>query len=457
MIKKPRGINLGLAAGIGAAASLLFGTVTVNDAIRAFGDIWDAALAFVGIVTLSVTLDALGFFKWAALRVARLAGGSGLKLYFYVSLFTASISILFANDSAVLILTPIVLEVVSQLKMNKESRLAYLFAAGLIADTAATPLITSNPVNIVSADFFGYTFIEHLIFMGPVALVTIFISLFVIYIFFRKSIPRSYPSNLVDDLTMGGPVIGPLQLKASILALVAIDLGYVVASLNEIPVSVVICSGALFLLLFYWLTYREKEIVEPPANDPSNADTGAKRISKERKGILGILKEVNWDILVFMVSIFLVVQGLKHAGAIDFFAFLFVETLALPSVFSVLVPSLIVTVSASAMNNWPMTMLGLLSIKQAAISNQLGPQACTTLIFANVIGNNLGPHFFPLGSLAILMWLGVMKKKGLTIRFIDYLKVGAVLSILEVVTASVVLWAEQNYLQISLSLPQLVR
>ena len=187
MIKQPKGINLGLAAGIGAAASLLLGTVSVSDAVVAFGSIWDAALAFVGIVTLSVTLDVMGFFKWAALRVARLAKGSGVKLYFYIALLAASVSILFANDSAVLILTPLVLEIVQQLKLEINGKMAYLFAAGLIADTAAMPLITSNPVNIVSADFFGYSFLEHMVFMAPIAVVTIALSLIVVFLYFRKS------------------------------------------------------------------------------------------------------------------------------------------------------------------------------------------------------------------------------------------------------------------------------
>ncbi|MGB9854870.1 MAG: ArsB/NhaD family transporter, partial [Candidatus Bathyarchaeales archaeon] len=120
MIKRPRGISLGLAAGIGAAASLLLGTVTLNDAASAFVDIWDAALAFIGIVAFSVVLDAMGFFKWAAMKVVKLAAGSGLKLYFYVALLTACTSILFANDSAVLILTPIVLEIISQLKIDAD-------------------------------------------------------------------------------------------------------------------------------------------------------------------------------------------------------------------------------------------------------------------------------------------------------------------------------------------------
>jgi arsenical pump membrane protein len=435
MMKRPKGINLGMAAGIGAISSLLLGTVTINDAFEAFKDIWDAALAFVGIVTLSLTLDDMGFFKWAALRVVKLARGDGLKLYFYVSLLAACVSILFANDSAVLILTPIVLEIVSQLKMDKQSRLAYLFAAGLIADTAAMPLITSNPVNIVSADFFKYSFIEHLIFMGPVAIITIMISLLVVYLFFRRKIPKSYSLALMDTVTTNGVVITSMHLKTSIIALVAIDVGYVVASLNRIPVSVIICSGAFLLLAICFVTSKNEALSK-----------------NEGKGMLVILKEVNWDILFFMVGIFLVVQGLRHAGTDTFFAKLFVWGLALPSALSILVPSLIVTVSASAMNNWPMTMLGLLSIRQAKISNSLNPRDYTSLIFANVIGNNLGPHFFPLGSLAILMWLDTMKRKGLTIRLVDYLKVGSVLSILEVTAASIVLWAELNFLQLELNI-----
>ena len=424
MIKRPRGIRLGYVAGIGAAFSLLFGTVSLGQAAQSFLDIWDAALAFIGIVALSVTLDAMGFFKWAALRVVKLAKGSGLRLYFYVSLLTAAVSILFANDSAVLILTPIVLEIVLQLKIDAKGRMAYLFSAGLIADTAAMPLITSNPINILSADFFQYTFIDHLIFMGPIAIATITSSILLVYVFFRKKVPKTYDVSAVDALTAGTQPISSGLLKLCFATLIAIDVGYVVASLARVPVSLVICSGTVFLVIVYWVTLK-------------TAVLGA-----EKKGLKQLAKEINWDIILFMLCIFLVVQGLETAGIVGLLSSAFVSTSALPSVLGIFIPSIIVTIGASFMNNWPMTILGLFSIEQAVAVAGIGGSTMAGLIFSNVIGNNLGPHFFPLGSLAILMWLETMRRKGVHISLKEYLKIGAVLSIVEVAIASLILWAE---------------
>jgi arsenical pump membrane protein len=427
MIKRPRGLRLGYAASIGAIASVSLGTVSLGDAAAAFMDIWDAALAFIGIVALSVTLDAMGFFKWAAMRVVKLAAGSGIRLYFYVSLLTATVSILFANDSAVLILTPIVLEIVSQLKIDEKGRLAYLFSAGLIADTAAMPLITSNPINIVSADFFKYSFVDHLIFMGPVAVATVASSMLLVYVFFRKKIPKVYDVKLVDVLIGGSQPIAPTLLKLSIGTLVAIDVGYLLASWSRIPVSWVICSGALFLIVVYWVSLR-----------------GVTPFNGEKKGLKRLAKEINWDIVLFMLSIFLVVQGLKNIGITGLLSSILIAGSMFPAVLGVLVPSLVVTIGASFMNNWPMTILGMLSIKEAVAMSNLSGQGLTGLIFSNIIGNNLGPHFFPLGSLAILMWLECMKRKGVNISLRAYLKVGAALSLAEVAIASLVLWTELN-------------
>jgi arsenical pump membrane protein len=421
MIKRPFGIRLGYAAGIGAALSLLLGTVSLGQAAESFLNIWDAALAFIGIVALSVVLDAMGFFRWAALRVVQLAKGSGLRLYVYVTLLTAAVSILFANDSAVLILIPIVLEIVTCLNIDHKGKLAYLFSAGLIADTAAMPLITSNPINILSADFFGYSFLDHLMFMAPIAAVTITSSLLIVYLFFRRGIPKTYNPKAAA-LTSGKPAISPVLLWVCFATLAAVDVGYVLTSLWRVPVSLVICGGAVFLGTVYWVTLKRGN----PVND------------HQQKDLKELAKDINWDILLFMLCIFIVVQGLASAGITALLASALDAASRLPSVLGVFAPSMVVTVGASFMNNWPMTILGMLSIQDIGTS---GAQL-TGLVFSNVIGNNLGPHFFPLGSLAILMWLETMRRRGVSISLKQYLKVGAVVSIVEVAAASLVLWLE---------------
>ncbi len=421
MIRRPRGLRLGYAAGIGAAASLLLGTVTLSQAAQSFLTIWDAALAFLGIVALSVVLDALGFFRWAALRVVQLAKGSGLRLYFYVTLLTALVSILFANDSAVLILIPIVLEIVSSLNIDAKGKLAYLFSAGLIADTAAMPLITSNPINILSADYFGYTFLDHLKFMAPIAAVTITSSILIVYLFFRKGIPKTYNPDAAHALDEGKPVISKGLLRVCFATLVAVDVGYVLTSFARLPVSLVICSGAVFLGAIYWASLKRNGVV-----------------NGEKKGLKGLAREINWDILLFMFCIFLVVQGLETVGIVGLVAAALQASSQLPSVLGIFAPSMVVTVGASFLNNWPMTILGMLSIQHLGAS---GSQL-TGLVFSNIIGNNLGPHFFPLGSLAILIWLETMRRRGVNISLKQYLKVGAVVSVVEVAMASLVLYLE---------------
>jgi arsenical pump membrane protein len=254
--------------------------------------------------------------------------------------------------------------------------------------------------------------------MGPVAVAVLLSSLLLIYVFFRKQIPKTYDIKAAEALTRGKPPISASLLKISVATLVAIDVGYVLTSLNRFPVSLVICSGEVFLVIVYWFTLKH--------NGSANG---------ERKGLVSLAREINWDIILFMLSIFLVVQGLETAGVTNLLASALVATSKLPSALGVFGPSMVVTVGASFMNNWPMTILGLLSIQHAAVTGT----TLTNLIFSNIIGNNLGPHFFPLGSLAILMWMEMMRRKDVNLRLKEYLKVGATLSIVQVAIASLIL------------------
>src|SRR5690554_1246567 len=396
VIWQPRGLGVGWSAALGAAMALLTGVVGVSDIPVVWGIVWNATFTFVAVIIISLVLDEAGFFEWAALHVARWGRGSGRRLFVYLVLLGAAVAALFANDGAALIMTPIVIAMLLALRFTPAATLAFVMAAGFIADTASLPLVVSNLVNIVSADYFDIGFGEYASVMFPVILVSVAATLGVLLWFFRRDIPAGYDVTLLK--APGSAIVDRATFNAGRVVLALLLVGFFVLERLGVPISVVAGAGALALL---------------------GVAARGHRISTRK-----VVREAPWQVVVFSLGMYLVVYGLRNNGLTDHLATL-LDWFAGHGLWAATFGTgLLAAFLSSVMNNMPTVLVGALSID----ASQADGAVREAMVYANVIGSDLGPKFTPIGSLATLLWLHVLAGKGHRISWGQYMKVGLVIT-----------------------------
>jgi len=403
VIVQPRGLGIGWGASIGALLALLLGVVHIQNIPTVWAIVWNATFTFVGLIIISLLLDEAGFFHWAALHMARAGRGRGGVLFPLIILLGGLVAAFFANDGAALILTPIVLAMLLALGFPPKAAFAFVIGTGFIADTTSLPFVISNLVNIVSADFFHVAFRRYALVMIPVDLVAGVATFAVLWAYFRHDIPRHYD---VERLELPASAIkDPLLFHASWPVLLLLLGSYFLAGELSVPVSLLTGIAALVLLLIAWRAWRWGRGAIVPVGR--------------------VLHGAPWQIVVFSLGMYLVVYGLRNAGLTLILAH-GLEGLAARGIWIATIGTgFLMALISAGMNNLPAVLVGTLAIHDL---HAVAPTVREAMMYANVIGCDIGPKFTPLGSLATLLWLHVLARKGQTISWGAYMRVGLILT-----------------------------
>ncbi len=400
---RPRGITEAIAAAGGALLMVLGGYVRLGEAagvLRSQGNVYGF---FLGLMAISALADQAGVFEVMTNRIARWSKGSALKLYLAVFLIGTVITAVLSNDATALILTPVVYVMVTRLRL---SPLPFLFACTFIADTASFLLPVSNPTNILVLNIFGGglgTFLRFLI-LPSLFCIGLNIGLFVWL--FRRDLKQRY--DLVD-LPKVEPA-NPKLLRFAFASLAAIAVTYVLASAFQWPLSIISLAGSL-LLLSGALRYR---------------------CLNWRK----LKSEISWSLFVFITNMFLVVRAIENLGLTAAFG----KGLLHVGGSSALGTTMVVTggtaLGSNLINNVPMTLVMISA--QTAI--QASGRGNATLVYAIILGAALGPNLTTVGSLATMLWLLALRRKGVEISTLEYFKLGITVVPLMIVIGSLLLW-----------------
>ena len=391
VIWQPKGLQIGTTAVIGAIIALVLGVVSLNDVLIVSDIVWDATLAFIGIIILSMVLDEIGFFEWCAIKMAKLSNGNGHLMFVYALILGSFVSALFANDGAALILTPILLAKMRILKLNLKTIVAFLLAGGFISDSASLPFVFSNLTNIVTANYFNIGFAQYFFDMVIPFIVSVTVSIIFLWLILRKDIPKDIDISLLKEPKS---VIKNMNLfYFSWIFLGVLLAGYFVGDAYNLPISIFALGGATVFLIIATLSKAVK---------PKN-----------------IIKTAPWQVVWFSIGLYIVVYGLKNAGLTDYLTIVLKDLSLRGDTIAVLGTGFIAAFLSAIMNNMPTIMI--MDIAMHDIGNQ-------AMIYANIVGCNLGPKMTPFGSLATLLWLHVLSQKGVKIGFWEYSKFGLIVT-----------------------------
>ncbi len=404
ILVRPRRLPEPAAALAGAGLMLALGLVGPRDALAAVAGSWNVLLFFLGLMVTAFAAERAGVFDAAAHLVARLAGGSGRRLLVWVYLLGTVVTALLSNDATALLLTPVVFTLAQRLKLPP---LPYAYACALSANAASFILPVSNPANLLvmaGAPLTLQAFVERLWLPSVAANVVTLAGLLAL-----------------TWTTLGGRfVVAPSEPSGrrvwlGVFGLVLLVAAYLGSDALGWPLGVVACVGGLLLTVLDAFSAR----FEPRE----------------------LLREVPWGVLVLLAGLTVVVEGLVSSGvtgpateALAALAGLNVGNASAGANIGGVVVGLGTAVLSNVVNNLPMALI------VAAALRDLDPMEAQRLVAGAIVGIDLGPNLTTVGSFATMLWLMLLRRRGLDISARSYARVGLLLTPPALLAALLVLW-----------------
>jgi len=405
---RPRGMNEAIPATFGALIVLASGSVSLADLGTIGETIGGAAITIMATIVMAIVLESFGFFVWAAEGLAARAKGDGVRLFWYVNLICFLMTLFFNNDGSILITTPILLILLKNLGLKNHEKIPYLLSGALVATASSAPIGVSNIVNLIALKIVGMDLYMHTLMMFVPATLGLLFLVLVLFLCFYKQLPRKlrtpsrgipyqgpgkHPLGTQSDQSFFLPQNRDTFMRNLLLFVFSIRVSLFVASYLHIPIEIVAVFGSAVLLIWRWYYLK----VTP----------------------VDMLKKTPWHILVFAFGMYVIIYGLHNIGLTEWLVRVIQPMIAGDPLNASLTMGGLLSVMSIFFNNHPALMVGTLTLT----SMHLDPLTLKIAYLASVIGSDLGSLLLPIGTLASLIWLHILRQHHVKINWKDYVKV----------------------------------
>lgn len=369
---------------LGLAVAYATGVVASTDLATALAETWRPLIGIIGIMLTTASAAELGVFARVAAWIEPRTRGPvkhAFRMVFAIAALTAAV---LSNDAAILLLTPVVVELLRQVYPRRHPKFVLPFAFAVFVAAGVAPLPTSNPMNLVVAHRAGISFNAYALHMIPVAIVGWVVAYALLAWIYRDVLADEAPALGGKELA-----VAPLDRHARTV------LGIAAASVAAYPIL-----AALDLPIW-----------------PVAASAGLLSVAvalHRRVALTGIAGGVSWELVPFLFGVLVLATAIARAGVTAQLASLY-ETSGAPLV---LIGSVAAGGSA-VIGNHPMALLHSLALEGQP----------DTWIYAALIGGDLGPRLLPIGSLAGLLWIDALRRQGVRVPLSTFIGVGFIVTV----------------------------